>query len=187
MPPRLTHALPVNPALGSVAGAYSPQVYAPYGGGSAYMPAIPTGPVYSASGVNLAAFGGAFGAWAATGPPAQQWAAAGGGYPAHPTPQAVAPTPAPSFSPAPLASLSQPEAGPSSLTPRPSRAKVPRLDMNRITGAPMRNCALSSCNFLGPVKEVEIHEMDRHLIFPPGYVERKKSRPDGFVLFLVPV
>jgi hypothetical protein len=144
------------------------------------MPAMPTGPVYSASGVNLAAFGGGYGAWAAGGVPAQQWAAyPGGGYPAYPPPQAAVPASAPV--PAPMSSISQPEAGPSSMAPRPPRTKAPKLDMNRITSAPMRNCALSSCNFLGTVKDVEIHEMDRHLIYPPGYVERKKSRPDGYV------
>lgn len=45
----------------------------------------------------------------------------------------------------------------------------------------MRNCSLSSCNYLGTVKDVEIHEMDRHLIFPPGWVEKKKNKPDACV------
>jgi len=42
----------------------------------------------------------------------------------------------------------------------------------------MRNCSLSGCSYTGLYKDVEIHEMDRHLIFPAGWKEKKGKR-DG--------
>lgn len=36
-------------------------------------------------------------------------------------------------------------------------------------------CSHPGCKFSGSQKSVEIHMMDRHLIFPPGWDKRKKS------------
>lgn len=39
-----------------------------------------------------------------------------------------------------------------------------------------RNCSLAGCKFVGSGDDVEVHEMDRHLIYPPGYkVERSEE------------
>jgi hypothetical protein len=38
-------------------------------------------------------------------------------------------------------------------------------------------CTHSNCNFIGSAKSLEIHRMDRHLIYPPGWKERKR-KPD---------
>jgi hypothetical protein len=44
-------------------------------------------------------------------------------------------------------------------------------------GGPVR-CGHTGCPYSGYAKDVEIHKMDRHLIFPPGYKHRK-GPPDG--------
>ena len=36
-------------------------------------------------------------------------------------------------------------------------------------------CTYHSCSFSGSLKAVEIHMMDRHLIYPPGWVQKKKG------------
>jgi len=36
-------------------------------------------------------------------------------------------------------------------------------------------CTYHSCSFSGSSKAVEIHMMDRHLIYPPGWVQKKKG------------
>jgi hypothetical protein len=39
-----------------------------------------------------------------------------------------------------------------------------------------RNCSQAGCKFVGSGEDVEIHEGDRHLIFPAGYkVERSEE------------
>jgi len=39
-----------------------------------------------------------------------------------------------------------------------------------------RNCSQPGCKFVGSGEDVEIHEGDRHLIFPAGYkVERSEE------------
>lgn len=38
-------------------------------------------------------------------------------------------------------------------------------------------CTYQGCNFIGSAKSLETHRMDRHLIYPPGWKERKK-KPD---------
>lgn len=198
-PSRSAHALPSNPSLGAAPPAAA---YAPHGAlGTYYGAPPPSGPIYSASGVNIAAFagqatyaaGGGYGSWAVGGgggygQQQQQWtgympAVPGGGYSYAPSPVAL-----PTYTPQPLPlvpSASSTHSAPSFPPPNPSssvpRSKAPKLDLNRITSAPMRNCSLSSCNYLGTVKDVEIHEMDRHLIFPPGWVEKKKNKPDACV------
>jgi hypothetical protein len=35
-------------------------------------------------------------------------------------------------------------------------------------------CTYQDCNFIGSAKSLEVHRMDRHLIYPPGWKERKK-------------
>ena len=37
-------------------------------------------------------------------------------------------------------------------------------------------CTYTGCLFTGSPKALEIHMMDRHLIYPPGWEQRKKSR-----------
>lgn len=44
-------------------------------------------------------------------------------------------------------------------------------------GGPVR-CSYPDCPYSGYTKDVEIHRMDRHLIFPPGY-KHKNGPPDG--------
>ncbi|PVF94554.1 hypothetical protein CPB86DRAFT_740377 [Serendipita vermifera] len=44
-------------------------------------------------------------------------------------------------------------------------------------GGPVR-CGYSDCLYSGFPRDVEIHRMDRHLIFPPGY-KPQKGPPDG--------
>lgn len=44
-------------------------------------------------------------------------------------------------------------------------------------GGPIR-CSYPGCSYSGYTKDVEVHRMDRHLIFPPGY-KAKKGPPDG--------
>jgi hypothetical protein len=39
------------------------------------------------------------------------------------------------------------------------------------------HCTYPDCNFVGSAKSLEIHCMDRHLIYPPGWKERKR-KPD---------
>jgi hypothetical protein len=46
-------------------------------------------------------------------------------------------------------------------------------------GGPVR-CSHLDCPYSGYPKDVEVHQMDRHLIFPPGY-KKQKGPPDGEV------
>jgi hypothetical protein len=36
-------------------------------------------------------------------------------------------------------------------------------------------CTYENCNFIGSAKSLELHRMDRHLIYPPGWKERKRK------------
>jgi hypothetical protein len=54
-------------------------------------------------------------------------------------------------------------------------ARPPRLG----PGGPVR-CSYPGCEYSGYAKGIEIHKMDRHLIFPPGY-KPPKSAPDADV------
>jgi hypothetical protein len=56
---------------------------------------------------------------------------------------------------------------------QPIGALVPLHMRNRV--GPVR-CGHEGCLFAGTHKEVEIHKMDRHLIFPPGWEERGKGK-----------
>lgn len=40
-------------------------------------------------------------------------------------------------------------------------------------------CTYKNCTFTGSPKAVETHKMDRHLIFPPGWAERKEPGWDA--------
>ena len=40
-------------------------------------------------------------------------------------------------------------------------------------------CTHEGCSFTGTAKNVEIHLMDRHLVYPPGWVHRKKGDWDA--------
>ena len=60
-------------------------------------------------------------------------------------------------------------------TPRPP---PPSRPFRQGPGGPYR-CAHTGCPWSGPTpKTLEIHKMDRHLIFPPGWKPRK-GPPDG--------
>jgi hypothetical protein len=37
-------------------------------------------------------------------------------------------------------------------------------------------CTYPQCSFMGSAQSLEIHRMDRHLIYPPGWKEKKKKR-----------
>lgn len=37
------------------------------------------------------------------------------------------------------------------------------------------SCSYQSCKFVGSAKSLEIHRMDRHLIYPPGWKEKKRK------------
>jgi hypothetical protein len=39
------------------------------------------------------------------------------------------------------------------------------------------HCTYPNCSFMGSAKSLETHRMDRHLIYPPGWRERKR-KPD---------
>ncbi|CAE6416716.1 unnamed protein product [Rhizoctonia solani] len=56
---------------------------------------------------------------------------------------------------------------------QPMASLVPMHMRNR-TG-PVR-CGHEGCLFAGTHKEVEVHKMDRHLIFPPGWQEKGKGK-----------
>ncbi|KAL7421022.1 hypothetical protein Q5752_003906 [Cryptotrichosporon argae] len=45
---------------------------------------------------------------------------------------------------------------------------------------PWRNCSHAGCRFVGSGDEVEIHEMDRHLIFPAGYKAERSEEEERF-------
>ncbi|KAF8708368.1 Nuclear fragile X mental retardation-interacting protein 1 (NUFIP1), partial [Rhizoctonia solani] len=55
-----------------------------------------------------------------------------------------------------------------------SMASLVPLHM-RNRGGPVK-CGHEGCLFTGTQKEVEVHKMDRHLIFPPGWQERSKGK-----------
>ena len=40
-------------------------------------------------------------------------------------------------------------------------------------------CTQAGCQFRGSKKEVQIHMMDRHLVYPPGWKDMKRKRDDG--------
>ncbi|KAG8691867.1 hypothetical protein FRC11_007226 [Ceratobasidium sp. 423] len=56
---------------------------------------------------------------------------------------------------------------------QPMASLVP-LHMRNSTG-PVK-CGHEGCLFAGTHKEVEVHKMDRHLIFPPGWQEKGKGK-----------
>lgn len=39
-------------------------------------------------------------------------------------------------------------------------------------------CNQPGCRFRGTQKDVQTHKMDRHLIYPPGWVDKKRKRED---------
>lgn len=82
--------------------------------------------------------------------------------------------------PTSAASALPPTAGPSQpdLAVRP--AKKPRLqnapaNPNTATGGAWRNCVQEGCSFVGPEKDVALHEQDRHLIYKKRAVERSEE------------
>lgn len=51
-------------------------------------------------------------------------------------------------------------------------------------------CSSAGCNFVASAKSVEIHMMDRHLIYPPGWDKRKQKRDwdadPGLIGYVIP-
>ncbi|KAJ9118666.1 hypothetical protein QFC22_003886 [Naganishia vaughanmartiniae] len=64
-------------------------------------------------------------------------------------------------------------------TPAPNAAKKPRLHApakpNVTSGGAWRNCVQEGCAFVGPSKDVDLHEQDRHLIYKERKVERSEE------------
>jgi hypothetical protein len=56
---------------------------------------------------------------------------------------------------------------------QPMTSLVPLHMRNR--GGPVK-CGHEGCLFTGTHKEVEVHKMDRHLIFPPGWHEKRNVK-----------
>ncbi|KAH7344983.1 hypothetical protein B0J17DRAFT_624239 [Rhizoctonia solani] len=73
-------------------------------------------------------------------------------------------------------------------TPQPTQIFIPSPGLSRhqpmtsLVPLHMRNrsgpvrCGHEGCLFAGTHKEVEVHKMDRHLIFPPGWQEKGKGK-----------
>jgi hypothetical protein len=63
--------------------------------------------------------------------------------------------------------------------PAPNQAKKPRLHApakpNVTSGGAWRNCVQEGCAFVGPSKDVDLHEQDRHLIYKERKVERSEE------------
>ncbi|KAJ3800460.1 hypothetical protein GGU11DRAFT_677127 [Lentinula aff. detonsa] len=78
-------------------------------------------------------------------------------------------------------SYTQPTAGPSFFRPQNNQS-IGGFKMQSFGPAnstwyqPGNNrCSYKNCTFTGSAKSVEIHRMDRHLIYPPGWDKRKKG------------
>lgn len=81
-----------------------------------------------------------------------------------------------------ISSTYTPSLSPPSVAPRRDRATQPNSRPHSTNAQswyqPGNNkCSYPGCNFSGSFKALEIHRMDRHLIFPPGW-ERKKNKSD---------
>ena len=62
--------------------------------------------------------------------------------------------------------------------PASGTLKTSFLDSKSFWYQPGNNrCNQQGCTFFGSNKSVEIHMMDRHLIYPPGW-EKRKKKPD---------
>ena len=44
-----------------------------------------------------------------------------------------------------------------------------------------RNCSQDGCHFVGPGNEVALHEQDRHLIYPEGYVPERSEEEEAYL------
>lgn len=44
-----------------------------------------------------------------------------------------------------------------------------------------RNCSQKGCKYLGPGDEVALHEQDRHLIYPEGYVPERSEEEEAYL------
>ena len=61
-------------------------------------------------------------------------------------------------------------------TPASGALKTSFLDSKSFWYQPGKNrCNQQGCTFFGSYKSVEIHKMDRHLIYPSGWEKRKKK------------
>lgn len=72
----------------------------------------------------------------------------------------------------------------------PTRTKIPlRKGQDEASQGFWRNCSQSGCSYVGPDKEVQVHEEDRHLIYknPPKKSEEEEdaARSFGYVYFAV--
>ncbi|WVF70714.1 hypothetical protein IAT40_005507 [Kwoniella sp. CBS 6097] len=86
------------------------------------------------------------------------------------------PSPSSSTSAPPNAKRQKPNPGLSDNSFTGSMGMAGGSDQGQTTSQMWRNCSYPGCKFVGPGNEVEIHEGDRHLIFPNGKpVERSEE------------
>ncbi|ORY28620.1 hypothetical protein BCR39DRAFT_199676 [Naematelia encephala] len=99
-----------------------------------------------------------------------------------------------SYSPTYLHNTYQPQPQPSSHAqnrpaPPPNKRPRPNYPTSNIAVLPSsssssskawRNCSYPGCKFVGAGEEVEIHEGDRHLIFPAGHAVEKSEEEERF-------
>ena len=72
-----------------------------------------------------------------------------------------------------MGSQNQRSAGPSSS--RPSRPQRQTQDQGYWYQPGNIRCSKPGCTFMGSQKAVETHMMDRHLVYPPGWENRKRK------------
>lgn len=75
-------------------------------------------------------------------------------------------------------------APPPSTDPAARPVKKPRVqnapsNPNNTSGGAWRNCVQEGCAFVGPEKDVAIHEQDRHLIYKTRQVERSEEEEEA--------
>jgi hypothetical protein len=44
-----------------------------------------------------------------------------------------------------------------------------------------RNCSQAGCQYVGPGNDVALHEQDRHLIYPEGYVPERSEEEEAYL------
>ena len=63
----------------------------------------------------------------------------------------------------------------------PPPLKRPRTMVPDPGNAPWRNCSQPGCHYLGPGEAVEVHEADRHLIFPATRPIERSEEEETFI------
>lgn len=68
--------------------------------------------------------------------------------------------------------------GPNSAGPSRPNGGRPPPGMNGVGTYGTNHCGQPGCHFRGSFKEVQTHKMDRHLIYPPGWKDKKRKPTD---------